>query len=500
MLEVSISIVISDRYLVKDLNFTLNKGDKLAIIGEEGNGKSTLLKVLLGNCSYAKVEGNINYHQYKLGYLAQTLTDNRKVIDYLFSEEEDYYNNLNELYKHLKALELHDTILNQLVNNLSGGEKVKLGLLKLLLDKSDILLLDEPTNDLDIKTLTWLENFINKTSKPIIFVSHDEVLLTKTANMILHLEQLRKKTTCRHTFMRTCYEDYVKMRLNSLDKQSQLAKNEARNYYKQQAKLNKIMQIVENKQNTITRKDPHGAKVLKKKMHTLKAQEKRLNKTELLEKPDVEERINLTFEQVTIPQSKVILNLNLPALSIDDRLLAVDIKLEIIGNQHVAIIGENGVGKSTLLKKIYHELQKRQDIKVGYMPQNYDEVLNNYENALAFLTANTSKEMVTKARLYLGNMHFTQAEMLGKISDLSNGSKAKLILMKLVMEHYDCLVLDEPTRNISPLSSPVVRQALKDYTGVIISVSHDRKYLEEVIDSVYLLTSKGLEKKTLYDV
>ncbi len=499
MLEVSnLSIKIQDRYLVKNLSLTLNKGDKLAIIGEEGNGKSTLLKGILGICKYAEVTGNINLKGNTIGYLAQSMSENelsKKVHDFLFKDDNDYYEKANNLYKHLELLNLSDKVLEQKIGTLSGGEKVKIGLLKLLINEYDILFLDEPTNDLDLDSLEWLEKFINNIDKPIMYVSHDETLLANTANMILHLEQIMKKKDCRNTLLKIDYDTYVTQRLKKIDKQTQIANFEKRTFNKQQEKLRKIMQKVEHQQNTISRKDPHGAQVLKKKMHTLKSQEKRLDETKITEIPDVEENINFFFEDVSIPKTKNIISLDIPKLTIQDKLLSENIKLDIIGNTHLCIIGQNGVGKSTLIKLIYEKLKNREDIKVGYMPQTYDDIFANYDYALSFLCPSGNKDDITKARMYLGNMKFTRDEMTSKIKDLSNGTKAKLFLIKLVLEKYNVLILDEPTRNVSPLSNPVIRKVLKEFKGTIISISHDRKYIAEVIDNLYILTPKGLIKQ-----
>ena len=498
MFEVNnVDIMISTRYLIHSLSFTLNKGDKLAIIGEEGNGKTTLLKSLLGICNYSKVTGNIHLKGNRVGYLEQSISSEhleKKVFDFLFINDFDYYDKVNNLYKKLEMLELEDTILEQAMNTLSGGEKVKISLLKLLLDEYDILFLDEPSNDLDIKTLEWLENFINEYPNPIIYVSHDETLLSNTANMILHLEQIKKKTDCRHTLLRIDYDTYVKQRISKIEKQTQKKKKKKREFEKQQEKLRRVMQTVEYKQNTISRKDPHGAKVLKKKMHSLKSQEKKLDALSLTEIPDVEESIFLSFEEAIIPKSKIILKLNIPELRIDSRILSKHIELEVIGNTHLCIIGKNGLGKTTLIKKIYEKLKERNDIRLGYMPQVYEEVLKDYDDVLDFVSSK-SKEDITKARMYLGNLNFTKEEMEGKISDLSNGSKAKLILLKLILDKCNVLILDEPTRNVSPLSNPVIRKTLANFKGTIISVSHDRKYIEEVIDNLYVLTTDGLIKK-----
>ena len=255
------------------------------------------------------------------------------------------------------------------------------------------------------------------------------------------------------------------------------------------------MQKVEYQQNTITRADPHGAKVLKKKMHSLKSQERKLDETELTEVPDVEESISFSFEEVEIPRAKNIINLNIDELKVSNKVLSKNIKLDVIGNVHLCIIGKNGVGKSTLIKLIYNELKDRNDIKVGYMPQTYDDILNNYKYVLDFVCPNGSKDEITKARMFLGNMKFTRDEMISNIKDLSNGTKAKLFLVKLVLDKCDVLILDEPTRNVSPLSNPVIRNVLNEYKGTIISVSHDRKYINEVVNALYILTSNGLVKE-----
>ncbi len=241
MLEVNhMSIKVKDRYIVKDLSFVLNRNDKLAIIGEEGNGKSTLLKGILGICSYAEVTGDIQKKEYRIGYLEQTLDEEnlkKTGYDFLFESDSSYYEKVKNFYKWLDVLKINENIIEQEVHTLSGGEKVKLGILKLLLDDNDILFLDEPTNDLDIETLRWLEDFINKVEKPILYVSHDETLLANTANQILHLEQIRKKTDCRWTLLKMGYDAYVCMRLQSINKQTQVAKAEKREYNKQQEKL-----------------------------------------------------------------------------------------------------------------------------------------------------------------------------------------------------------------------------------------------------------------------
>lgn len=280
MFEVkNLSLRLNDRYLVENLSFVLNQGDKMALIGEEGNGKSTLLKAILSQAPYVEMNGKVNLYGNKIGYLEQSLNEKdalKGIYDFLFENEEAYYEKSHSLYRYLNSFCLNEEILKQTLVNLSGGESVKIRLLKLLLEDCNVLFLDEPTNDLDLNSLAWLENFIKCTSKPVLYVSHDETLLSNTANRILHFEQVRKKTLCRHTLFNGGYTNYVLQRLNGIEVQTEQAKFEKRKFNQQQEKLNKIMQKVDYQQSSISRQDPHGAKVLKKKMHTLKAQEKKI--------------------------------------------------------------------------------------------------------------------------------------------------------------------------------------------------------------------------------
>lgn len=498
MLEINdLYIEVNQKVIISNLNMVLNKGDRLAIIGEEGNGKSTLLKVISGNSDYALVKGNINSKNNKIGYLEQIINNEdlkKSVYNYLFKDDNDFYDKINKYYKLVEELKLKDNILEEkMLNNLSGGEKIKLQLLKLLLDDPDILLLDEPTNDLDIDTLLWLEKFINNSKNPIMYVTHDETLLSNTANMILHLELINKKSIPRYNLEKIDYDSYVDKRLNYIKKTTQISKKETDQLNKQKQKLNRIMERVHHELNTISRSDPHGGQLLKKKMKTVKVQEKRFENKEVTEKPDVEEAINFFFEDVIVPSKKEIIDLNIDELVIGDNVLSKNINLNIIGNKHIVIIGKNGIGKTTLIKKIYEKLKNRIDIKVGYMPQNYESILKNYKTPLDFLcNGNVDKEFVSKIRSMMGNMKFTKEEMTGLISNLSGGSKAKLFIIKLIIEKYDVLILDEPTRNISPLSNPVIRNSLSNFKGTIISVSHDRKYILEVCDTIYEMNENGL--------
>ncbi|MBQ4046444.1 MAG: ABC-F family ATP-binding cassette domain-containing protein, partial [Lachnospiraceae bacterium] len=217
-------------------------------------------------------------------------------------------------------------------------------------------------------------------------------------------------------------------------------------------------------------------------------------KASLTAKYEPEEAIEMFFSPVQINPNKIILDLELPQLIAEGRLLAQDIRMHVLARNKVCIIGPNGAGKTTLLKLIRQKLSERTDIKVGYLPQNYREVLNDDISASTFLNPEGLKDRQSLVNSYLGALKFTSEEMTHPISELSEGQKCKLLLMKLIVENCEVLILDEPSRNLSPLSNPQLRQMLSEYSGCIIAVSHDRKFINEVCDSIYLLENQQLKK------
>lgn len=525
------------RVILKDFSMVLNDGDKAAIIGEEGNGKSTLMKLIFDEAlvdDYVDFSGEIIKNGARIGYLAQELlqVEKEKSIYEYCSECEAFYlmspRELAEIANKL-ALSLELFYSEQKVGALSGGEKVKLQLARILMEQPDILFLDEPSNDIDLQTLAWLEQFILECRLPVLFISHDEMLLERTANKIIHIEQIKRKTESRYTVAVMGYAEYVEKRRLGFAHQEQVARKERSEYEKQQERFRKIQQKVEHQQNAISRQDPHGGRLLKKKMHAVKALEHRFEKefADMTEIPETEDAIFIKFgEKIVLPNGKRVLDFELEELLVskqepivrteedfetkyqkieapgiekdEKRLLAKHIKLSVIGPEHICIVGKNGTGKTTLIRKIAEALQKRQDIKTFYMPQNYEELLDLQKTPVDFLVVNGDKEEISRARTYLGSMKYTADEMSHPISELSGGQKAKLLFLKMSMEGCNVLILDEPTRNFSPLSGPVIRDMLRNYGGAIISISHDRKYISDVCDKVYELTKNGLVEGDLY--
>ena len=526
------------RPLLSDFSFALNPGDKAVIIGEEGNGKSTLLKWLADPAlveGYAEAEGERITGGAKIGYLPQELPEEEKerTLYAFFCEEEQFFQwSPRELSKMAGELGLSVDFYygEQPMYTLSGGEKVKAQMARILLGEPDVLLLDEPSNDIDIETLEWMERLIGETDRPVLYISHDETLIERTANVVIHLEQICRKTVSRHTVARMPYREYLIQRERVMDNQMQEALNERRQERIRREKLDRIMQRVEHEQNTISRQNPHGGQLLKKKMKAVKSMERRFDKAagQMTRKPEEEEAILLRFDpEIRIPEGKTVLDFHLDTLTAgneeiwmdgyaghfqaDDaasgqnrqanggertdeapRILAKNIEILVRGPEKVCIIGKNGVGKTTLLRRIAAELLSRQDIHASYMPQNYEELLNLDETPVDYLSESGDKEEITKIRTWLGSMKYTADEMDHPVRELSGGQKAKIFLLKMNLSGANVLVLDEPTRNFSPLSNPVIRQVLSDFRGAIISISHDRKYIEEVCQTVYELTEEGM--------
>ena len=521
-----------NRILLENLSFTLNNGDKMAIIGEEGNGKSTLLKLIYDEASvedYIEYSGEIIRNNMRIGYLAQELTAEEKamtVYEFMCEMPLFFEASPKELAQLASELKMPSDIFysEQQMGKLSGGEKIKLQFGRLILNQSEVLLLDEPSNDLDIATINWLERFINESRLPVLYISHDEVLLENTANAIIHIEQIKRKMQSKATVMRIPYLEYMEGRARGLAHQEQVARKERSDFEKQQEKFRQIQQKVEHRQNSISRQDPHGGRLLKKSMHRIKAYEARFEKEfeNMTEIPETEDAIFIKFgENASMPNGKIVLDYYLDKLKITEsetensteenktieskaeekrikesqikeRLLSENISLRIQGAEKVCIIGRNGCGKTTLLRRIAEELLARKDIKAAYMPQNYEELLDMEQTPVEFLSETGDKDEISRIRTYLGSMKYTPDEMTHKIKALSGGQKAKILLLKMSMSGCNVLILDEPTRNFSPLSNPVIRQMLRGFGGTIISVSHDRRYIEEVIDKVYELTEDGL--------
>lgn len=501
--NLDINLIKDNRSLLKDFDLAINPRDKVGLIGEEGNGKSILLKTIVDKEEiekYARISGEIHKKDEIIAYLPQSLDE--KFLDmtieaYMEQVIDMSLIDYNNLYKYLTRFDLdEDLIYGKLkLSDLSGGERIKVVLLFELLKNPTVFLFDEPTNDLDYESARFITKLMQEMKIPLIFVSHDPQLLRSVANRIVHLEQIHRRQIPRHTVFNGSYDLYIKERENQIRIQSVRASKEREEFAKKVERYRKVYDSVNYAINA-TKNDAEG-KNLKDKMSSVKSLGKRLDKEKekLTQKPDFEDAIGIFFdENIAIPNSKVVLDFKLRELKVGEKILSQNIDLKIIGPEKICIIGKNGAGKTSLLKEIYKNLSKS-NLKIGYMAQDYFEYLKDSETAISYLAKKGSKEGKTRVSNLLGSLNFSRAEMVRPLKSLSGGQKAKVFFAKMNIEKAEVLVLDEPTRNLSPLSQPEIIDSLKAYKGAIIGVSHDRDFINQVFDKIYELDSLGFIRK-----
>ena len=491
------------RVILDGFNFSLNDEDKVGLIGEEGNGKSILLKTIYNKdevLNYCDISGAIVKSDEIMAYLPQNV-DNQYLglttQQYLDKNLDIHALDYNNYYRWLSELTLDEAILSEeiTIRDLSGGEKIKFLLFVEMLKDPTVLLMDEPSNDLDVDSVLWLEKFMQDINIPLIFVSHDTRLLKNVANRIIHLEQIMRRTVAKHTIAKGGYDEYILNRETSIANETARAINERKQFDEKLERYRKVHDSVQYALQNTKSNNPGVGKNLKDKMHTVKSQGKKLDeeKKNLTKKPDFEDAIDIFFDdKISVPNGKMLLDFYLKELSVANKILAKNIELKIIGPEKICIIGDNGSGKTTLIKILMKELESL-NVKVGYMPQTYFESEKKEISALEYLSTFGTREENIRISNVLGCLNFKREEMFRNISDLSGGQKAKVFFAKMSMEMAQVLVLDEPTRNLSPLSQPEIIASLKKYKGAIIAVSHDRDFIDQVFDKVYKLQEDGLK-------
>lgn len=491
------------RPLIRDLSFTLADSQRLAVIGEEGNGKSALLKAII--CpetlqSWADVQGTIRFTGERIGYLEQEAPGawaDRPAYSVCLENEAFANTDAGELAEYSRMLSMDPDLCwsETPFGLLSGGEKVRLRMLLLLCGKPTMLLLDEPGNDLDLDAIQALERFLLSCSRPVLYVSHDEQLLKATATQVLHLESLHGRAEPKWTWMKEPYERYAENRRSQLDRQEALWKADQREKRIQAEKLQRIENAVEHAQASISRQDPHGGRLLKKKMKAVKSLEHRYEREaeNEVERPAEEYAMYAMFHDAEpIPQGKRVIDFHLDQLKAGREVLASPVDLQIRGSEKILLTGRNGCGKTTLMRMIADRLTEDPSLRVALMPQHYEDALDITQTPVAFLNTDGSKETMTQIRAALIAMKFSRDELEHPIGSLSGGQKAKVLLLSLMMKKPNVLLMDEPTRNLSPLSAPVMREVIRSFPGAVLCITHDRILIDGWPGRVLRLTGAGL--------
>jgi ATP-binding cassette subfamily F protein 3 len=504
--------------LFDNINIQVDEKDRIALVGRNGAGKSTLLKILVGE--EAPTSGEINTKRdLSLSYLAQdsrfesenTIFDEmlhvfddvrsmesrlRKMemqmaeltgdaFDKLMSD----YDRLSEEFRvkggftyeaEIKAIlngfKFDESMWQMKISELSGGQNTRLALAKMLLEKPELLVLDEPTNHLDIETIAWLENYLVNYQGALIIVSHDRYFLDKVATVTLDLTK--------HSLDR-----YVGNYSKFMDLKAEKLALEAKNYEKQAKEIAKLEDFVQR--NLVRASTTKRAQ----------ARRKQLEKMERLDKPSAGQKsANMTFHADKV-SGNVVLTVADAAIGYDDQILSEPINIDVKKFDAIAIVGPNGIGKSTLIKSIVGQIPFIKgsstygaNVEVGYYDQTQSN-LTRTNTVLDELWNDFSTTPEVEIRNRLGAFLFSGDDVKKSVSMLSGGERARLLLAKLSMQNNNFLILDEPTNHLDIDSKEVLEDALIDFDGTLLFVSHDRYFINRVATKVLEISEEG---STLY--
>lgn len=488
------------------VNFSIENNARIGLVGPNGAGKTTLLKIMTGRQEASQGEFTVN-KGIELGYIAQEhdfdeeksiweemLTVFQPLIDqgqqleklqYAIAdhpEDEDLLRRLDqaqynfeqaggytyqaEIKSMLNGFNFPEATWNKQIASLSGGEKTRLSFVKLLLKKPPLLLLDEPTNYLDLDTLDWLEAFLKNYPGAILTVSHDQYFLDHLATQIFELQHGEL------TVFKGNYSQYLAQR-ELRDQQQEAA------YEKQQEEIKREEEFI---QKNIVR-----ASTTKQAQSRRKA----LEKMELVDPPKHKSKVRIKFDSAR-PSGKEVLILKDLAVGYPDKTMLKDISFQINKGDRVAIIGQNGIGKSTLLKTVMKQLPVKSgaikygaSLDIGYYDQELQGI--DYSKTVIDTIWDRHKDMNEKdIRSILASFLFTAKDIDKQVSQLSGGQRARLTLTVLSMEHNNFLLMDEPTNHLDLDAKEVLEKALADYDGTLLFVSHDRYFINELANKIVI--------------
>lgn len=499
--------------IFSDVSFIINENEKIGIVGANGSGKSTLFNILTDNID--DYEGNVYKRSgLKIGYMHQSISlDSNKSIYEEMLEEFSYIHNiekeLDDLQKKLENYEneedLHNTTLkytnlldkyvdlggeyfevkiesiligmgfpkerfDDKVNTLSGGEKSRLELSKLLISNSDILLLDEPTNHLDMKTIEFLESYIKDINKTVVFISHDRYFLDKIASKIFLLELGRLKV------YNTNYSNFYKMRKKEVEVLE-------RAYENQQKEIERQEEIIERFASL-------GGSLRKRGIAQSRSRQKLLDKMKLMERPEhFDDKMDLRFTPAR-ESGKDVLRVNNISKSFGNFKLYEDISFNIYKGEKVGLIGGNGTGKTTLFKMILNKIKPDNgniELGVSVFPEYFDQEQKNLDLEKTIIDEVWDKYPYLNhydIRKYLAKFMFIGDDIFKIVGDLSGGEKSRITLLELMLSDANFLLMDEPNNHLDITSKEVLEDALNNYEATALMISHDRYFLNKVCDKL----------------
>ncbi|WP_212126085.1 ABC-F family ATP-binding cassette domain-containing protein [Bacillus cereus] len=507
--------------ILANIKLEVQTKDRIALVGRNGAGKSTLLKIIAGELSHDGGE-IIKPKDVSIGYLAQntgletslTIWDEMLTVfthlqqmetklrrleqemgkEENFSNEATYerlladYDQLQLNYKDQGGYQYEADIRSILsglgfpvethqttISTLSGGQKTRLALGKLLLTKPDLLILDEPTNHLDIETLTWLEQYLQGYPGAILIVSHDRYFLDKLVTQVYEISNKESRRFVGN------YSKY-------LDLKSALYEQEMKRYEKQQDEIAKLEDFV---QKNIAR-----ASTTKR----AQSRRKQLDRMELLTRPLGDSKSASFHFDIEKQSGNDVLQVNDATIGYDENPIIEHVTMRLTRGDSVALVGPNGIGKSTLLKSIVNKLPLLNgdvsfgsNVSVGYYDQEQAN-LTSSKRVLNELWDEYPMQPEKEIRTILGNFLFTGDDVLKPVSSLSGGQKARLALAKLMMQKSNLLILDEPTNHLDLNSKEILENALIDYPGTLLFVSHDRYFINRVTTTVVELSTEGAQE------
>ncbi len=507
--------------IIEDISFTINDNEKVGLIGLNGAGKTTLFNILTGELDYDS--GNIVIPKNKkIAYLKQNtkIESDKTIFDEMltmfgdiismendirqleteiskFTEHDedgvlealmDKYTKLNERfiemdgfsYKSLirgvlKGLSFNDEDFDKPINILSGGQKTRVMLAKLLLERADILLLDEPTNHLDIDAISWLEKYLNSFNGAVIIISHDRYFLDNIVNKVMLLENKNVK------IYNGNYSEFMKKRKTEIEQELK--------------KFEEYEKEIERQEEIINRLHAYGSK---RNIRQAFSRQKALDKIKKTDRPNYEnKKLKLRFTP-KLRSGQDVLKIENLSKSYDERAIFNDISFNVYRGEKVGIIGPNGIGKSTLLKIIAGKIDSNKGktetghfVNIGYYDQEQTH-LDLENTVIDEIWDDNPKFNYYDVRSLLAQFLFTGDDLFKIIGDLSGGEKGRLSLLKLMLSESNFLLMDEPTNHLDIDSKEILEDSLINYDGTVLVVSHDRYFLNKVTNKIIDMSHAGV--------